>query len=63
MIQGILAKPVILHSIKAGQTTHENAIVVIPSGSYIRITADDWQPGVRNADIEEAIDLLNETVR
>jgi len=52
MPRGILAKPLVLH-------TRDEGIVVIPSGTQIGVVSnDDWYHDIQDADIQEAIDVL-----
>lgn len=53
-MRGILEKPVITHT--------PEGIIVFPAGSQVDITSNDgWYQDVQDADIKEAVDLLEET--
>ena len=53
-MRGILEKPMILHTAKG--------VVVFPSGSQVSVESDDdWQHDIQDADIREAVNLLEES--
>ncbi len=53
-MRGILEKPMILHTAKG--------VVVFPSGSQVIVeSSDSWYHDVQDADIREAVKLLEES--
>jgi hypothetical protein len=53
-MRGILSSCAVLH-------TADGKVVALPAGSQVDITSDDdWYQDVQDADINEALDLLEE---
>ena len=51
-MRGILEKPIVLHTAKG--------VVVFPAGCQVAVESNDgWQHDVQDADISEAVSLLD----